>query len=167
MIVWKPIKPKKLQQDIFQRALLKAAEEYYPEMLLDLDVYTGYWEHDVTFEVKVSITSHGVQIEMNTRDPIFWYLENGTPEHVILPKNPDEVLLFFSGFAAKTIPGRITSRPGRSFGDTVGSKGVIHPGITPRHVLRAMVEKHFVPFRRAMQDALNQAAKESGHALSS
>ena len=69
----------------------------------------------------------------------FIYVELGTRPHLIAAKNAPR-LAFQVGFVPKTLPGRLVSGMGGTFGSWVFPTQVNHPGTAPRYINRAIVE---------------------------
>jgi hypothetical protein len=108
----------------------------------DLERSTATWTHDVDFDVSISRQGKTVTTTVGTDDEIFGYVDRGTKPHIITPKRPGYPLRFRSGYKAKTIPGRIWSRPGGSFGNMIHAMVVHHPGFPGRHILETVTRKH-------------------------
>ena len=80
------------------------------------------------------------------------WIDQGTRAHRIRAKKAP-FLAFRSGFKPKTMPNKITSFPGKSFGSWVFKKEVRHPGTKPRSFTIIVVKRRAEPFRRAMVKA--------------
>ena len=162
-LVYKIIKPSRLKEDALRLILLNEVRKVGTQIKADFEKTTATWDHKVVFEEQISL-SGGPQVEVYTTDKIYGYVDRGTRPHIIRPVKA-KALRFQSGYKAKTMPGVIGSQGGGSFGDTVFSKGVQHPGNAPRNFSKE-IEKAWTPkFKRAMEAAMSQAAKASGHAL--
>jgi len=162
-LVYKIIKPSRLREDALRLTLLNEVRKVGTQIKADFEKTTATWDHKVVFEEQISL-SGGPQVEVYTTDKIYGYVDRGTRPHIIRPVKA-KALRFQSGYKAKTMPGVIGSQGGGSFGDTVFSKGVQHPGNAPRNFSKE-IEKAWTPkFKRAMEAAMSQAAKASGHAL--
>jgi hypothetical protein len=164
-IVTKPIKPGKFDQEAFFLALAFTAEETGKDIKKDFEATTKTWKNKPVFVVETAVGPNSVEVLVDTDDEIYGYVTKGTRPHVILPKKPGGVLVFKSGYSAKTSPGVIGSTQGGSFGDKVIRAGVIHPGTQARK-FDETIEKKWKPiYKRRMEKALSQGAKSSGHAI--
>lgn len=125
-----PIKPKGKLFDIprIERAVKKAMYEAAEEGKDLLERCTATWENQPTF----TITEVKDGLIIGTDDPIFGYVDEGTPPHTIAPKRRT-FLRFRSGYTPKTSPGQIGSGSGGASGDVVFTrKPVNHPGTRAR-----------------------------------
>lgn len=162
-LVYKVIKPSRLKEDALRLTLLNEIRKVGTQIKADFEKTTASWDHKVAFEEQVSLAG-GPQVEIYTTDKIYGYVDQGTRPHAIRPVRA-KALRFQSGYKAKTAPGVIGSGAGGPFGDTVFSKGVQHPGNAPRGFSKE-IEKIWTPrFKRAMEKAMSQAAKASGHGM--
>ena len=149
----------------FPKSLAEGIAAWQREIERDLESSTQTWKHDVTFHVKTLVQGSHVIGTVGTYDRVFGFVDEGTglwgpkrAKYPIRPKRPGGVLVFQAGYRAKTIPGRIRSVSGGSFGETVYSRGVMHPGIQPRHILATVLDvaKHKLP--RFLSKHLNPRA---------
>lgn len=107
-----------------QKVIENALDETSKAIEADYHVVTQTWEH----KPKWNITRPNWWTrEIYTEDEIMGYVSEGTKPHEIRPRNAPR-LAFQSGYNAKTMPRIIASRPGGSYGPTVYSMGVHHPG---------------------------------------
>lgn len=81
---------------------------------------------------------------------IFKYVDRGTKgPYIILPKVDGGALWFKSGYSARTAPvAKYNVGTGQSFGKTVKSFGVIHPGIKARLFMETFA-KELIPSLQA------------------
>lgn len=162
-LVFKEIRPSRLREDTMRLTLLNEMRKVGTGIKASFNETTKTWNRKPVFEEQISLAG-GPQVEIYTTDEIYGYVDQGTRPHVIRPVKA-KALRFQSGYKAKTIPGVIGSQNGGSFGDTVFSKGVQHPGNAPRNFSKE-IEKIWTPrFKRAMEAAMSQVAKASGHSL--
>lgn len=162
-LVFKVIKPTRLRVDAMRLELLNSMRKVGTGIKGDFEKTTATWKTPVKFDEQISL-SGGPQVEIFTTNKIYGYVDQGTEPHVIVPKKA-KALRFQSGYRAKTTPGVIGSSGGGSFGDTVYSKGILHPGNAPRNFSKE-IEKIWQPkFKRAMEASMSKVAKASGHAL--
>jgi hypothetical protein len=145
-------------------ALGKESQAVADDILLDFELYTATWEHEVKFEEIVAVGPKTIEAFVGTDDEIFGYVDQGTRPHVIRPKNA-KALHFFPGYVPKTQPGMEVSGKGGYSGDSqeVFSKGVNHPGTEPRHIVEDKQKEWQPKFLKRMQEAMKIAAKASGH----
>jgi len=164
MIIFKAIKPKKLNIKEIEKALLAEAESIANDIELDFALTVGTWKRDVEFEKLVASTRLGIEILVDTDDEIYRYVNEGTKPHVILPKRA-KALAFKSGYKAKTIVGKKVARTGGSFGSTVFSKGVIHPGTEARDFDEIIAKEWNKKFKRRMEKAMKKARNASDNPI--
>jgi hypothetical protein len=163
VIVWKPIRPKRLRDDLMRLTLLNAMREVGREIKRDYETLTATWEHKPRFEILISLR-RGTEVLVTTDDEIYRYVSEGTEEHVILPKEA-KALRFREGFVAKTKPGQLISIAGATFGKVVFAAGVIHPGTEAREFDKAMQKRWEKRFKTRIEKAMREAAKKSGHLM--
>lgn len=164
MIVVKPIKPSKFNDQAIYAALAAEAEKCANDMLLDFELTTATWDHQVKFEKEVQVGPKSIEILVGTDDEIYGYVDKGTRPHDIYPRNA-RVLAFPSGYAAKTRPGVPSSNSGGPSGSTVFAAFVHHPGTEPRN-FDIIIQKDWQPkFQKRMQAAMQAGAKASGHSI--
>ena len=163
MIVWKQIKPARLNEPGMRRAILSAMQETGKEIKKDFDRTTVTWKSRPEFEIVMSITK-GLELFVWTDNEIYGYVSEGTEEHVILPVNA-KALRFREGYHAKTKPRVIQSFSGGPFGKVVFAAGVIHPGTEAREFAQVIQKKWQPRFKRRMEKAMGEARQASGHAI--
>jgi len=137
---------------------------------------TEHWEHEVNFELTISLTGPGPFVIVETDDEIYTWVVRGTGERgggsayeiwagAYTGKSDKKVLAFSSGFVAKTKPGFIGSNPGFVGKRDTFTPMVNHPGTEPRHFTKAIKDKWKSRFKRDMEAAMREAARASGHAV--
>jgi len=103
-----------------------------------------------------------------TDNEIYGYVNDGTRPHPIFPKKAKALAFQWGGkgsYTPKTTPRVIGSRAGGPSGPTVYRPYVQHPGTKGRH-FDEEIEKLMQPrFKRAMEKAMSDARKKSGHAI--
>lgn len=180
MIAFKSIKPAtKFKSSVFRDKLRAAADAYGDAIQQDFEKTTATWKNKPTFQKTVRVgnaaggalakrvtgSASGISVEVSTDDPVFGFVDEGTKPHKILPRRK-KVLMFRTGYKAKTQPNVIGSTQGGAEGETaVSQHGVNHPGTKARNFSKLLRKKHQPEFRKAMQAALDAAAKQSGHSL--
>jgi hypothetical protein len=163
-VMVKKIAPKKLDVAGMVQALADAVIAMNQEVLADFEQTTATWEHPVRFTQNIEVGPNRIEATVTTEDEIYGYVDKGTRPHLILPVRA-KALRFQSGYKAKTIPNVIGSQSGGSFGDTVFSKGVMHPGTEARNFDEIIRKKWEPIFKQRTQAAMKTAAKVSGHAI--
>ena len=169
MIVTKQIKPARLKDDAMRLALLNGMRKFGTQVKKEYEKTVSTWETKPKFDTIVSLEGQGptliAGVSGGGKGAEHWrYVNEGTREHVILPKG-DKPLAFKSGYNAKTTPGLISAKAGGSFGDVVFEKGVLHPGTEPRDFDKLIADEMKPRFKRAMEDAMRDAARAGGHGV--
>lgn len=164
MILFKGIKPRKLNDKAMLKKLLDEAISIANDIELDFGLTVGTWERDVEFRKIISIEKKGIAIFVGSDDEIYGYVSGGTKPHIILPVNA-AALAFKSGYRAKTVVGQAVARQGGAFGPTIFSAGVIHPGNEPREFEKLIHKDWKKRFKRRMEKAMKSAAKVSDNPI--
>jgi hypothetical protein len=172
MLVFKTVKPKRLKDKAIRLTLLNAMRRAGTQVRKEFEKTTKTWDEKPKFETAVSLTGPGPVLMVATDDKVYNWVNNGTnvgkPKYPIIAgywtgKSQARALRFQGTYTAKTVPGVIGSRNGGPSGDVVTRVMVMHPGIEPRH-FDEDIEKLWQPrFKRLMEEAMKDAAKESGH----
>ena len=98
---------------------------------------TKRWSNKIVFRVMVKPSVTGTRYQMVAEGSekalrIWNYVDKGTDEHIILPKK-GRFLRFRTGYSPLTAPiANPRAGSGRSSGNVVFSRGVIHPGSEAR-----------------------------------
>jgi hypothetical protein len=163
-VVFKAISPKKFKDDAFLEEVYAAMDTVADGIKSDYDKTTVTWKNKPKFEIIENISNKGPEVLVGTDDDIFKFVDEGTKEHIILPKTAKR-LRFQNTYTAKTVPGVIGSRSGGPSGDVVFSNGVIHPGTEARNFTKIIEKTWQGKFKRIMEKAISNAAKKSGHAI--
>lgn len=128
----KAISPKGLPKTKdFVQAIEKAVRNSAALTLRDLESTVKTWDTKVTFDVTITQSGNDYSVVAGTDSDVYKWVDSGTKPHTIKPKR-SRYLRFLSGYRAKGRTGIIGSRAGGSYGDTVFSKGVNHPGFAGR-----------------------------------
>lgn len=136
-----------------ERALIRTANQVQAEFKKT----TRTWLTQVDFYItRVYRTSAALYINIGTDNEIYRYVSRGTKPHVIKPKK-SRVLAYSSGYRPKTRIGRISSSAGGSFGNSVFSGEVNHPGTTGRRFEELIAKKH----QNTLQKNVNDEMKKS------
>jgi len=136
----------------------------------DFELTTKTWEHDVDFEMVISLAGPGPEMMIATDNPIYRYVNDGTKPHPIFAgiytgKSTKKALSFLSGYKAKTTPNVIGSGSGGPFGKKVAVAYVNHPGTEGRNFDAILTKKWSPKFKRAMEQIMIEIGKESGHGI--
>jgi hypothetical protein len=164
----KAIHPKKkFDAKAVMATLEEAFNEASKEALLDFELTTATWNHQVKFDREVTSDQSRIRFFVGTDDEIYFYVFNkaGTKPHIIRAKRA-KVLVFPSAFTPKTTPGKITASRGSKGGPTVITPQVMHPGTKSRYPTIITIRKRHKPLIvRRMKAAMKSAAKASGHSI--
>jgi len=167
-VVVKEIKPERFKDKAFRDAIMKQADRYGDELLRDFEKTTETWEHDVKFEKLVDYRPRGPEVFVGTDDEIYGYVNDGTRPHPIFPVRARALRFQWGGkgsYRPKTAPRVIGSKAGGPTGPIVHRPYVQHPGTEARHFDEEIEKQHGPKFRRAMERAMSDARKASGHAI--
>lgn len=169
MIVTKAIKPARLKDDQMRLALLNGMRKFGTKVKAEYEKTTSTWQHKPKFDYLVSLEGDGPTLVAGVSGggeaaDIYRYVNEGTRPHVILPKG-DKPLAFQSQYTAKSTPGLISAKQGGSSGEVVYARGVLHPGTEPRNFDEAIAKQMQPRFKDAMEEAMKDAAKASGHGV--
>lgn len=165
--IYKPIKPKHLKYAGLQKKLIKFARTYADGVDRDFRKTYETWskESQPTQRTSISVTKTNVSIQNEVVGKIYGFVDKGTQGPYEIKPIRAKRLRFNSGYNAKTVVNQIRSSGGGPTGEIVYSLGVTHPGIEARNFSKNIMRKWSNPFFKAMQRALNEWAKESGHSL--
>jgi hypothetical protein len=164
MVKMTAIVPKKLL-DSFRPALQKALTETGKGIEKDFQRTTKTWQNKPAFTQEDHLSGDPMSTEVYTEDEVYGYVNSGTKPHVIRPKTPGGRLAFQGTYTAKTSPGVIDAKGGGKSGAMVYSQGVQHPGTDAREFDKAIAKEWEKKFPDAVDEALKQAAKSSGHGM--
>jgi hypothetical protein len=120
----------------------------------DLQKTTAAWQHGVDF----AITPIPGGFQVDTSDPIWHMVDEGTKPHIIVPKRK-KVLVFGPGARAKTAPRVIGSGAGSKGGAPVVAHIVHHPGTAARAFSQVLQAKYDDELPRRIDAALEEALK--------
>ena len=160
------ITPKPFKADAIFRRQRGAAQRAADLAEKEFGKTTTTWEHDVKFQKKVKVTGRGIVWEVWTNDQIYTWVSGGTKGPYKIPKDGPGLLVFPSGYKAKSTPNLLLSKSGGSFGPMVFVSGqVTHPGITPRNFDKAVALYVNPWWVKWCNDAMKVGARESGHSI--
>lgn len=168
----KQIKPQKLKVDAYRLEFLNAMRKAGKVIIKeDYGAITRTWKHKPKFVALISLTGPGPVLFVATDDEIYGYVDLGTKPHDI-PKSGSTLLVFSSGYRAKSIPGRIGSSRGGGFGKKVFTvkrdkqgKPIKHPGTKPRNFEKVIKKKRTPWYKREMEKAMKAGNKKAGHSI--
>lgn len=167
----KQIKPAKVNERAMEAAIRAMADDVANQMVDDFLSTTETWEHKVKFSPVVSYRFDKPEafVGVFTTDEVFGYVNDGTKPHTIRPKGNYPLRFQWGGkgsYSAKTKPKVIGSKPGGPSGPEVHLPVVHHPGIKKARKFDEVIQKKWTkPFKAAMQKALDDAARASGHGI--
>ena len=170
MILVKPINPGKFNDKAMKAIITAEVQSISKDILLDFELTTATWEHQVKFERLVEVGPDKVEILVGTDDEIYKYVDEGTKPHDIPKYKPGNRLLAFpSGYKAKTFPGKLSSQKGGSFGPMVFAmasidKPIKHPGTKARNFDKNLKKLWSPKMKRRMEAAMRKANLASGYA---
>lgn len=164
MTKFKPILAEKMNLSAFNAPIKRGMQNTQKRITEDYEAGTSTWRHRVTFDKKLSTSNVTSKASVTTDDPIYGFVHDGTRPHIIRPRRA-KALAFGANYTAKTRPNAIRAGSGGSSGGTVFSKGVPHPGITPRNFTPVIAKNQQPLFAKEMQDRFKEAVKKSGHEI--
>jgi len=169
----KVFRPKELSRAGMNAAIKKAAEKAATDMAKDMTIITKGWsDGGLKFIGKVKAARReSWEISAVPANPkskradIWMFLDEGTKgPYPIKPKKKGGKLRFSSGYKAGSKPNSVTTTASKSFGETIYSDGVMHPGIQPRNWTKLRIAKWKKKLPGYFQDGISMAIKASGHA---
>jgi len=175
----KVFRPKELRRAAMNTEIKKAAEKAATDMAKDMTIITKGWsDGGLKFIGKVKAARReSWEISAVPANPkskradIWMFLDEGTglwgpkgAKYPIKPKKKGGKLRFSSGYKAGSKPNTVTTSASKSFGETIYSDGVMHPGIQPRNWTKLRIAKWKKKLPGYFQDGISMAIKASGHA---
>lgn len=154
-VVWKEIKPKRLNQRAMFNELLKGMNQVGKEMKQEYQKTTRTWKNKPEFEIVKDTNPNGPEVLVGTDSLIYKFLDEGTSIRYAT-MTPD--------FVSKTVPRMLSSRRGKgglAYVDTRRPR----PGIEAREFSTLIQKKYQPRFKRRMEQAMRDARKRSGHAI--
>ena len=172
VVIIKTIKPQRFNEAALRNRIRYRMYKVRDGILKDFKATTENWEHEVKWKSVTHFTKRlpSPSVEVWTDDEIYRYVNDGTKPHDIWAgwytgKSEHKVLAFPSQSSPKTTPGSLKSGPGSSGGAIIFTPYVQHPGGKARN-FTGQIEKKWTPrFKRAMERAMSDARKASGHAI--
>lgn len=160
----KPINPNKFKSAEFEREIARALESVANDIMLDFELTTATWKHDVKFTKLLQVGPAEASALVGTDDEIYRYVDKGTRPHKIFPRRA-KALRFWSIFIPKSQPNTLTSGYGMIGGEQVYRKYVKHPGTKARNFTKTITKMWQRKFKTRMERAITQAVKACGHAI--
>jgi len=157
VVQWKAIIPPPLKLNVIKAGIEAALDELAAEINQDFGEFVKTWNNQPEF----SIEERKGYRKIFASDDILFYVNNGTKPHEIRPRNA-KVLVFQSGYSAKTKPGSFSSRGGGSSGPLVFSKAVQHPGTEAREADKAIKDDVQKDAQKIVEPYLVKSAKKAG-----
>lgn len=167
MITVRAIHPAAFKSSVFREDTNKVLMDVAGGMLKDYNRTVQTWKKKPKFETKTDTgvgTGGKASITVETTDPVYGYVDQGTKKHVIRPKRK-RALIFNSKFKPKTGPMSLQSGPGLSAPPVVGARVVHHPGTKPRNFNKRIKQKWEPEYKRQMKNALARATRRCGHSV--
>lgn len=130
----------------------------------DFEKTVKTWKRKPVFKLKVTLNNAESIVTVSTTDKVYGYVDEGTLPHIIRPKRK-RALYFRGTFRAKTTPHVINSKAGGSSGQAVFTNEVHHPGTEAREFSRDIQAKYQPILKKRIEQAIDQAARKSGHAI--
>jgi hypothetical protein len=146
-------KGKIVDDGALQAAILAAINDTTKTMVYDFDATVRTWENKPDFyQVDAEVTGGMAQGAAGTDDDIYGYVARGTKPHGE-DANSASIMVFASGYTAKTTPGTLGSKAGGVSDEKVYATHVNHPGIQARGFEDAIAKKR----QRTLQNNVTAA----------
>lgn len=128
-----PRRLRKHMQSVGSRAARYAKKQYRRT--------TTHWRKRPDFKHLIRMLGPILTVNVWTDDWLYRMIDvTGAKEHPIVPRGP-WLLRFQTGYAAKTVPGKLISRRGGASGEYVQAAAVMHPGFEPRRFSTTIQDK--------------------------
>ena len=166
MIIMRAHKPKALKVEAIYKRMAGSVERTID--LADKQFAKTYrtFDRKPVFVKRMKLRSDGIYGEYWTVDENYVRLSLGVKGPYKIPKAGPGLLVFPSGYKAKTRPTHLASYQGGSFGEPVFFYGQLdHPGFDPRNFDKTVSKYVFPWFSRWAQEAIRIGARESGHSI--
>lgn len=165
----KPIKPNKLNVDVVRLALLNALRKEGTEEKKMLEGTTKYWEGaKPKFTSEVSLAGGDAQLLVGVggdkEAAAKWVRVNdGTKGgYWVFPRRA-RALRFQPGYDAGSTPNTLDVKPARRYGEFIYRAWVfIKNGIAPRNWTTVVLKARYIPFRQAINEALEKGLRQAG-----
>ena len=153
------ISPGVLNSKAFRKEIEDELHRQLKILMGDCKMITRTWEHEVDFKTDIKFGADD-EVSISTKDKIFGYLENGTPDHMV-PRTGTATMRFHSRYKAKTRPRLIGSTKGGGHGPIWFSKRHKVKGIQPREYFKTMKDIRESGFERSMEKAFERGCKNA------
>lgn len=166
VILFKEIKPNRLQDKKMNATLKRELDTISKDILFDFEVTTYTWNKRPKFQRLVSVGPNSVDILVGTDDEIYKYVDEGTKRHFVAPKNAP-ALAWQTGYKPKTVSGKMIAQAGGAFGPyAFDAKGHFVSGIKARKFTKTIQKMWDKKFKTRMEKAMKEAAQVSGNFFS-
>lgn len=147
--VGKPVKLPAFENIIFEAVFSEARE-----VKQDFERTVRTWKEQPQFRL-VKVSKFGYEVETN--NPIYGYVDEGTRPHVIRPKKAKALRFNTQGFKPKTSPKTLVSTSGSpAKPPTAFAQEVHHPGTQARNYTQRIAEKSRKRFAKDLRKALKR-----------
>lgn len=163
-VVFKSVKAGRFKDEVFMKLSEEAAEKTANDMELAFEMTVATWNEKPTFVKLFNFNDNEIEFLIGTDSEIYGYVNNGTREHDIFPVSAP-VLVFKSGYKAKTMPGVMSAGAGGAYGDNVFAAYTHVKGIQPRGFEKAISKEFSSIWAGRLSGAMRKARKECGHAI--
>lgn len=165
----KPIKPPNLKVDAVRLAILNALKKEGTVEKKLLEGTTKYWQGaKPTFTAEVSLAGGDAQLLVgvggNTEAAKKWTgVNDGVPGGRWIYPRHARVLRFQPGYDAGSTPNTLDVKPARRYGEVIyRPRAYVRRGIQARNWTVVVLRERFVPFRTAINAALEQGLRQGG-----
>lgn len=165
----KPIKPPSLKVDAVRLAIMNALKKEGTVEKKLLEGTTKYWQGTKpTFTAEVSLAGGDAQLLVgvggNTEAAAKWVRVNdGTRGGYWVYPRRARALRFQPGYDAGSKPGTLDVKPARRYGEFIYRPAAyIRRGIAARGWIIVVLKEREIPFRTAVNNALEQGLKQGG-----
>lgn len=156
VVVWKQIKPSRLNEDALRLQLLNLTRDVGRGIKKDFEKTTATWDNKPEFTITRSVSrKRGPEVLVGTDDEIYKFVDEGTRVRHAVMTTP---------FVSKTVPNVIGSRRGVG-GRLFVSRRIQRPGIKARNFTKILQKKWQPIFKRRGEKAMKRARQISGHAI--
>lgn len=165
----KPIKPNNLKVDDVRLAILNALRKEGTVEKKMLEGTTKYWEGEKPrFTSEVSLAGGDAQLLVGVGGSVeaaqkWIHVNDGTKGGYWVYPRKARALRFQPGYTAGSTPNTLKVKPARRYGEFIYRKAAfIKKGIEARNWTIVVLEERYVPFRKAMNDALEAGLRKGG-----
>ena len=176
MIKITAIKPKRFTFKPVSEEIQQELDRWATYSIKELSTLTSSWKEPVQFQssragsggllgfLRSLVKSTSMAASVSTDNDVFNIVNQGSPPHVIQPRQPmsksspmrPSALKFQIGYRAKTRRRSLQSGGGGPFGPTVMIPGVLHPGFEGRDFYSTLAEKLIALMPEGMRVAISR-----------